>query len=209
MLKEAETHPARKQAVLQAVTLNEALTILNPPTAIIQRIMQGTNMPRHEAEAFLQNVKDGKTDPHRPAGIPPLSPELIRMLERYVPKGDEEDIEPPEPDITRVNFCLEAILRLAGQLAPLPRRLGIAREDTEDSAVVYLTVGMDEQVTVDMSAEVARALCVPKDQASELNFRIFDPKAPEVGLIYFSGKSCRLVRAVQGTLATRWGGLLG
>lgn len=187
LLREAETNPARKREVLTAVSRYEAASILNPPLAVIQRLMQTTNMLRHEAESFLQQIKEGKVDPQRPAGLPPLPAELTRLLERYRPKAEEEDTEEETQPVTntRVNSCLEAVLRLAGQSAPLPRRLGITREDVPESAAAHLTID-DEQLKVEMSPEAARALCVPKEQAGELAFRLFDLDKPEGGLFYFS-----------------------
>jgi hypothetical protein len=85
-----------------------------------------------------------------------------------------------------VNFCLEAVLRLAGQLAPLPRRLGITREDVPDSATAYLTIEADDRLEVEMSPETARALSVPKEQAGDLRFRLFDAANPTGSLLYFS-----------------------
>lgn len=187
VLREAETNPARKTDVLAAVSRREAVSILNPPKAVVLRLMQDLNFSRDQAESLLQNVKNG-ANPERIAGLPPLPAELVRLLDRFRPKeGDEEgEADASEVTNTRVDFCLEAVLRLAGQSAPLPRRLGIAREDIQGSPIAYLTVDTANRLTVEMSPETARALCVPQEQAGELVFRLFAPDEPDRVLSYFS-----------------------
>ena len=187
LLREAETNPACKTEVLAAVSRRDAVSILNPPKAVVLRLMQELSFSRDQAESLLQSIKDG-ADPKHIAGLPPLPPELVRLLDRYRPKEEEEDIEEDVAEVTntRVNFCLEAVLRLAGQSAPLPRRLGITREDIQDSPAAYLTLDAGDRLRVEMLPDTARALCVPKEHAGDLRFRLFDPDKPEGGLFYFS-----------------------
>lgn len=187
LLHEAETNPAVKADVLSAVSRRDAVSILNPPKAAVLRIMQELSFSREQAESLLQSVRDG-ADPQHIAGLPPLPVELARLLDRHRPKEEDEDGEEEvfEATNTRVSFCLEAVLRLAGQSAPLPRRLGLTREDIQDSPTAYLILKDEDQLTVEMSSDTARALCVPREQAGDLRFRLFDPDKPDGGLFYFS-----------------------
>lgn len=181
LLQQAGADPRAKEKILHEVSLSEALSILNPPSQTVLRLMN-LGLLRHEAEAFVDKVKDGTIDPQNPPiGTPTLPDDLVRLLKRYKPQDDdeEEEVISSEQEIRRASFCLEGILRFVGQQAPLPSRLGLARADKEDSAAAYLTIGSDERLHVTLTPEVIRTLAVPNEGAGELRFRLFDPEAKE------------------------------
>lgn len=192
LLEQAETEPRVKEEVLREITLSEALSVLNPPSQTVLRLMN-LGMLRHEAEAFVEKIKDGTIDPENlPGGTPSLPAELVTLLKRYVPKtddsDDDDDLE-PDSEVRRISFCLEGVLRVAGQIAPLPARLGLKRADRDDNAVAYITIDANEKIQVSMTADVTRALAVPNEGASELRFKLFNPEIKDEnqqGLAYFS-----------------------
>jgi hypothetical protein len=184
LLRQVEVDPAKRQEVLSRVTLKEALSVLNPPTRLVERIM-AAGYTRERAEDLVRAVKSGEagyagelklgqlTD-----GLPALPPKVRGELEKLPPVDDEESgpIE-PETDLRRVGFCLEGILRLARQEhVSLPRRLEIRRTDVEGDYGAVLEIGEDGCLRVDVKDESARFMSVPGESGTgELQYEVQVP----------------------------------
>ncbi|TEU10469.1 MAG: hypothetical protein E3J21_26335 [Anaerolineales bacterium] len=171
LLRQAETDPAKREDVLTKVTLNEALSVLNPPTRPVERMM-AAGFTRKQADDLVRAVKSGKAgyagelnlEPLL-VGLPPLPDRVRRELEALA-KG--------KPPTNRVGFCLEGLLRLAGQEhISFPRRLEIRRTDVEGDHCAVLEIGSDGRLHVTMDSESARFLSVPSASGpSELQYEV-------------------------------------
>jgi len=187
LLRQVETDPSKRQQVHANVTLDEALSILDPPTRLVVRIM-AARYTRQQAEDLVRAVKSGKAGyagsldlEQLTQGLPPLPDQIWRMLDEVAPQkpmeGDRDGDEPPadqETDLRRVGFCLEGLLRLAQQKdLHFPRHVEIRRTDIEDDYCAQLKIEDDGCLQVTMDNESARFLSVPgASDAGELQYEV-------------------------------------
>ena len=189
LLKEAATNPGLKGQVLKMVTLAEALTILNPPSRQVEKLMN-VGLGRLEAQNLLDQVKAGKIDPLIPsAEFPELPEEAIKILKPlYKPRVEKDDSEGlPEVDgkPRRVGCCLEGLLQLTLEEGPLPPHLILERIEPPcpDQKVELRLEKEGWRPTLD--GEAIRSLSTaPK--ASELIFKVSSPLKKSASLIHFS-----------------------
>jgi len=184
LLRQVETDPSKREEVLTKVTLNKALSTLNPPIRLVERIMTA-GYTREQAERLVHAVKSGEAGyaddlnlGRLMAGLPLLPDKVLHELEKLAPiRGDEEPSLEPEADLRRVGFCLEGLLRLARQeQLPFPRRLEIRRADIEGDYRAVLEIGSDGCLQVTMDNESARFLSVPGTSATgELQYEVWLP----------------------------------
>ncbi len=183
LIQRAESEPGLKQEVLSQVNFTEALHIFNPPKRLVGAIMEA-GYRRDEAEDMLTRIKNG-TDPS--TITPPLPTALIQQLQGVRPQPDDEGDEPPTAsEASRVAFCLEAVLRLAQEQAPLPPRLNIIRDDMDDDMAAELQLMPTGQWHINLPPGADQALSRPGTGASELAFRIVLPNQPDTALFRFS-----------------------
>ncbi len=181
LLREVETDPARRTDVLARVTLNEALSVLNPPTRLVERIM-AADYPRDRAEELVRAVKAGEFGYISAFNLakliqelPSLPETLQRELAKLAPQDmdDESPASDPETELRRVGFCLEGLLRLARQEQPFPRQLKLCRTDNDGDACATLEIGDDNRLHIALTAEAARVLSMPGvSGAGELQYAI-------------------------------------
>ena len=174
LLRQVETDPSKREQVLDKVTLNEALSVLDPPTRLVAQIMVA-GYTRQQAEELVRAVKSGKAGyagdlrlELLTQGLPPLPDNVRHALEGLAPPPknglageDDETSSGPDTDLRRVGFCLEGLLRLAQQRdLHFPRQLEIRRTGVDDYHAM-LEIASDGRLKVTMDNESARFLSVP------------------------------------------------
>lgn len=185
LLRAVEIDPARRTDVLAQVTLNEALSVLNPPTRLVERIM-AVNYSRDQAEEIVRAAKAGAAGfsghfdlSKLTAGLLPLTEALQHELARLAPQDKDDDDPPPDPeaDLRRVGFCLEGLLRLARQeQIAFPRQLELRRTDNDSNTCATITVGDDNRLSIALTSEAARVLSMPGASGTgELQYAIHLP----------------------------------
>jgi len=187
MIRQSETEPSVRSKIFSTVTFDEAIQVLNPPTALENSLMLA-GLRRENAAELVREIKNGTIDPLKmPAGTPTLPGTLIEKLLKIGPKKevDEEGSE-KESELKRVDFCLEALLRLAQSTNPLPRQIKISREDLGPEIFATIEMTSERKLDIDLPSETARLLSTPKEGSSELVFFIWDQKKPETILSTFS-----------------------
>lgn len=197
LLQQADLDPQYQQQVLERITFLEAVQIFNPPTRLVAALMRA-GMLRERAEWLVQTAKAGTQSLDRdqlPADIPDLPEETLKELRRIAPveKGGTSAVEEEDSSIAgRVNFCLEAALRLSGlptlsgESWSFPSQLRIVRDDVSEGASALLTKTANGAWTVAMSAADARLLSVPATGANELLFKLVAAADPSQVLLRFS-----------------------
>lgn len=190
LLRRAEGDPAYNRAILEQVTLDEALWVLNPPVPLVASLVRD-GLTRERAEALIADVKAGQVSPEDlPADIPPLPERRLADLRRLIPKDeDEEDEGASNQASAQVAFCLEGLLALAaGGRSDWPRELCITRADRDESgdASARLLVAADERLRIELTPGAARELCTPNPGANDLQFQVAGSDEPRKPLIYFS-----------------------
>lgn len=186
LLARAEDDPQAGQEALKAISYDDALQALNPPTRIVMQLMTaGTT--RADAEQLVTDVKVGRVDPTSlPAGLPPLTQDLVDNLRRLLPTGSTGegevgggDLWIDVPSTLRVQSCLLAILSVASQDAPMPARLLLRRRD-DPSAAVLLMVGSDGRLAVGI-ADGTSSQATSDNAAVSLTDALWRLSAPGTG----------------------------
>jgi len=186
LLRQVETDPSKRQEVQANVTLDQALSVLDPPTRLVARMM-AAKYTRKQAEDLIRAVKSGKAGytgnldlGQLAQGLPPLPDEIWHTLDGVAPRP-KDDNEPEdelpvdqEADSYRVGFCLEGLLRLARQKdLHFPCQLTVGRSDNGDDYRAMLVITEDGHLKVDMDDEAARFLSVPgKSDTGELQYEV-------------------------------------
>jgi hypothetical protein len=184
LLREAEVDPAKRENVLMQVTLNDALSVLNPPTRLVESMMTA-GFTRGQAEQLVSDLKSTQVE-HREELLPllqeklkglPALPDTVRQrlqnLVRVTVDDDGDSEGERELDLRRVDFCLEGLLRLAREPdVTFPDRLSIRR--TGRSGEYYAVVEVkDGRLQVTMDDDTARFLSVPEVSGlSELEYEV-------------------------------------
>lgn len=190
LLREVEIDPVRRTDVLTQVTLNEALSVLNPPSRLVERIMAIDDYSRDKAEEIVRATRTGEAGfgghfdlSKLTTGLPLLPEALQNELARLAPQDKDDDEPPPDPetDLRRVGFCLEGLLRLARQeQIAFPRQLKLHRTDNDSNTCVTLTIGDDNRLSITLTAESARVLSMPGASGmGELQYAILLPPDKE------------------------------
>lgn len=190
LLREVEIDPVRRTDVLTQVTLNEALSVLNPPSRLVERIMAIDDYSRDKAEEIVRATRTGEAGfaghfdlSKLTAGLPLLPEALQNELARLAPQDKDDDEPPhdPETDLRRVGFCLEGLLRLARQQQIIfPRQLKLCRADNDSETCAILEIGDDNRLHIDLTAEAARVLSMPGASGmGELQYAILLPPDKE------------------------------
>lgn len=184
-VRAAETDPAAKEQVLKAVTLTDALSVLNPPSRLVMQILSA-GFTRKQAEELVSAVKAGQAGTGGAldlapllADLPALPAWLVPELKKLAPAGVDDGSE-PEPEICRVNFALEGLLRLAAQrIVDLPAQLDLRRADVP-AARVTVTIDPMGHLSVSMSPESCRLLSsADAARTGELQYEVLKPGAQQ------------------------------
>ena len=188
LLRKAEVDPAKRQDALAGVTLNEALSVLNPPNRLVQSMM-AEGFTRGQSEKLVADLKSTQVEHVEDRdrilrqllqGLPTLSDAVQQKLKELVTVQEEggDGGEPVQPsDLRRVGFCLEGLLRLAGEKdIVFPNHLRIRRtgRNGEHEVVVQIKDGRLQIAWSDDDA--ARFLSVPgASGVSELEYEVCLP----------------------------------
>jgi len=188
LLRQAEVDPAKRQDALAGVTLNEALSVLNPPNRLVQSMM-AEGFTRGQSEKLVAELKSTQVEHmedldrilgQRLQGLPSLSDAVQQKLKELVTVQEEggDGGEPVQPsDLRRVGFCMEGLLRLAHEKdIVFPNHLRIRRtgRNGEHEAVVQIEDNRLQIVWSDNDS--ARFLSVPgASGVSELEYEVYLP----------------------------------
>ncbi len=187
LLREAEVDPAKRESVLMQVTLNDALSILNPPTRLVESIMSA-RFTRGQAEQLVSDLKSTQVE-HREEltrlleeklkGLPALSDTVrqrLQALVRVTIDDDDDSGSERELDLRRVGFCLEGLLRLAREPdVAFPNRLTIKRTGRNGEYCAKVEI-QDGRLNVTMDDDASRFLSVPGVSGlSELEYEVCLP----------------------------------
>lgn len=174
LVMQCESNLALRRQVLEQITYNEAIQILNPPTEIESRLMQA-GMTREAAADLYRKVKSGEINPDAlPSEIPSLPEYVVTLLKTKVPRKDDDSGNGKELVTQRMTSCIDALLCLGQNEKLFPKKVWIWQENQE-GAYAEVEVTDAGLLSVQLSLENARVLSTPESGAGNITFQIVDP----------------------------------